>query len=248
MNATTDPYGRSQRDTSDLERQGDQIRANMDRTLDALERKFSPGQLLDRSLGFLRDNGSEFVNEVGDTVRSHPVPILLTAAGLVWLTASISRSRSTSMPRRSRAYSGHARGERLRNSAAHAGARARSTVGAAKEKLSESMHAVHDQTDRARDSLTSLVQEQPLALGALAVAAGALLGAALPMTEYENRMMGQAHDRTLSKAKEVGRQQYEKMRESLAGEKASENRSSAAEPAQSASERTAPGENGLMEG
>ena len=40
MNATT-----GTRDPSDLEREASEIRADMDRTLDALERKFAPGQL-----------------------------------------------------------------------------------------------------------------------------------------------------------------------------------------------------------
>lgn len=47
MDATTDKQS-SGRDPAELEREASQIRADMDRTLDALERKFSPSQLLDR--------------------------------------------------------------------------------------------------------------------------------------------------------------------------------------------------------
>ena len=51
-----------------LERAADRIRADLDRTLDALERKVSPSQLLDRSLTYLREHGGEMV----DAVESRP--------------------------------------------------------------------------------------------------------------------------------------------------------------------------------
>lgn len=101
MNASTDNGGawarskQSGRSTSDLEREGEEIRADLDRTLDEIERKLSPGELLDRSVEFLRDNGSDFLKEAGETVRRNPIPVLLTAAGLVWLTASVASSRSS---------------------------------------------------------------------------------------------------------------------------------------------------------
>ena len=84
------------RDPADIEREASEIRADMDRTLDALERKFSPGQLLDRSLGYLRTHGGDLTRTIGDTVKQNPVPILITAAGLTWLIASAVSSRSRS--------------------------------------------------------------------------------------------------------------------------------------------------------
>jgi hypothetical protein len=89
MNATTET-----RDPSELEREASAIRADMDRTLDALERKFSPGQMLDRSVGYLRDHGGDLARNVGDTVKQNPIPVLLTAAGLALLVTSSIRSRS----------------------------------------------------------------------------------------------------------------------------------------------------------
>ena len=57
MAATTPNPADAAREPNDLERQAEQIRADMDRTLDALERKFSPEQLLDRSHGYMSDHG-----------------------------------------------------------------------------------------------------------------------------------------------------------------------------------------------
>ena len=238
--STTPDYASSSRDPSDLERKGDAIRADMDRTLGELEDRLSPSQLMDRSIGYLREHGSDFVHEVGETVRRNPVPVLLTAAGLIWLTTSLaSRARAAASDAHSDddddyGYSsvagfddsaldteGSSSATRaIRSRAAAAKDRARSAMHTARNRVAGSMHTVGDsvraRTDRARSNFTHLVDEQPLALGALAVAAGALLGAALPITASENRVLGPVRDRTLEKAKAVGEDQYEKLREAVA--------------------------------
>ena len=57
------------------------------------------------------------------------------------------------------------------------------------------------------------MHEQPLILGALGLAAGALIGAALPASEAENRLVGDARDRAFEKAKQAGGEGYHKVRE-----------------------------------
>ena len=66
-----------------------------------------------------------------------------------------------------------------------------------------------------QDRVYTMMDDQPLVLGALAVAVGAIIGTAIPSTQYENRVLGRARDRTLSKAQELGEQQYENLRGSL---------------------------------
>jgi hypothetical protein len=77
------------------------------------------------------------------------------------------------------------------------------------------MHSMQDRTQNMRSDLMDLVQRQPVALGALALAAGALIGAALPITRYENRLVGPARDRTLARAKELGQREYEHLKETV---------------------------------
>ncbi|GFE81798.1 hypothetical protein GCM10011487_37980 [Steroidobacter agaridevorans] len=219
MNGRTD-----KRSAADLERRGEQIRANLDQTLDEIQRKFSSGELLDRSVEFIRDSGSELLQEAADTVRRNPVPVVLTAAGLVWLVASVARSRSGDEGYVSRdrewlrdeeRWDRSARG-RVRSAAHQVRSRARRVQGQVSDRLSDSMQTVQVRSREVRSRLDDLVQEQPLALGALALAAGALLGAALPMTEYENRWVGPVHDRTVARAKEAGRREYDNLREAVA--------------------------------
>jgi ElaB/YqjD/DUF883 family membrane-anchored ribosome-binding protein len=247
MNASTDNGawagpGDANRSPSDLEREGEQIRADLDRTLDEIERKLSPGELLDKSVDFLRNNGSEFIREAGETVRNNPVPVLLTAAGLIWLTTSIAtrnRSRASGYEESGEFSSyrgaedfeqyGHNDGgirgkvEEARSrvsSAAHratdrVSGKAQDVADRARGRFSSTMHSVQDRTQGMRTDVMDLVQRQPIALGALALAAGALLGAALPITQYENRLVGPARDRTLARARELGQREYEHLKEAV---------------------------------
>lgn len=87
MTETSQQPGAS-RDPEQLERSAEQIRADLERTLDALERKLSPSQLLDRSLEYLREHGGELTRNIGEVVRRNPVPIMVAVAGIGWLVAS----------------------------------------------------------------------------------------------------------------------------------------------------------------
>jgi hypothetical protein len=54
---------------------------------------------------------------------------------------------------------------------------------------------VKDQTQRAGSTIHDAVQENPLAVGAVALAIGAAVGLAVPVTRRENQLMGEARDR-----------------------------------------------------
>jgi len=65
------------------------------------------------------------------------------------------------------------------------------------------------QTDRAARVVMDSFQHQPLVAGALAFAAGAALGAALPHTEQEDKAVGELADEVRSKAIDVASEVYE---------------------------------------
>lgn len=228
MNATTDNGERQTRtggsnpSAAELEREGDEIRAGLDRTLDEIERKASPGQVLDRSVEYLRSHGSDFLAEAGQTVRRHPMPVLVSAAGLVWLTSSILKSRSPAsrdeMPAEdSFAHRGSGYGQAgiAPEMTRKATGQVAKSVDAVKDRTKDAIHAVQERTQAAGSRFGNLVQEQPAALGAMALAAGALIGAALPITPYENRVFGPLHDRTVARAKELGQREYDNLSETV---------------------------------
>jgi hypothetical protein len=61
-----------------------------------------------------------------------------------------------------------------------------------------------------RDNLTDLFKAQPLALGAIGLAIGAGIAAALPTTDVENSYLGETSETLKNKAAEIAGDQIEK--------------------------------------
>jgi ElaB/YqjD/DUF883 family membrane-anchored ribosome-binding protein len=189
MNATS-------RDPEQLERTAEQIRADLDRTLDALERKLSPSQLLDRSLEYLRDHSGELTRNVGEAVRRHPLPVVLAVAGIGWLVASTLRSREVIDD------------DTFGDESPYADRPVRS-------RFARAADATRARTRRTQYRVVSQIERQPLLLGGIAIALGALLGAVIPATEYEDRIVGELRDRAVERAKKMGERQYQNLRSRL---------------------------------
>ncbi|MBX2999674.1 MAG: DUF3618 domain-containing protein [Caldilineaceae bacterium] len=68
------------------------------------------------------------------------------------------------------------------------------------------------QSRRTRRNFDQAMDSNPLAVGALALAAGALIGLAVPSTEAENRWMGEHRDELLDEAKEQLQEGMEKVK------------------------------------
>ncbi|HEY7639723.1 MAG TPA: DUF3618 domain-containing protein [Steroidobacteraceae bacterium] len=213
MNATSPPDRNADRNPEQLEQAADRIRADLDRTLGELERKLSPSQLLDRSLAYLREHGGDMTHAIGETVRRNPVPILLTVAGIGWLIASSLRQSSTvnAAPLDEGSDEASSYADEDYPSAGAGRTKFQERVAATRERL----YAAREQTRRAQHRMTSVVTEQPILLGSLAVAIGALIGAVVPSTQYEDRTVGQIRDRAMERAKQMGERQYQNLRSRL---------------------------------
>lgn len=81
--------------------------------------------------------------------------------------------------------------------------RAQEIAGQASEKAGEVSR-------RVQRRFSDTLQEQPLILGALGVAVGTAIGAALPATSREDRMMGSARDKLKNRAEAAGTEQLDK--------------------------------------
>ena len=67
-----------------------------------------------------------------------------------------------------------------------------------------------DAFQAARENLTELFRAQPLALGAIGLAIGAGIAAALPGTDVENSYLGEVSETVKSKTAEIAGQQVDK--------------------------------------
>ena len=81
----------SQKSPETIEREIDAQRASIGNIVDALESKFTPGQIFDQALGLMQSNGTMFLSNLGTSVRNNPVPAVLTSVGLLWLMMSQNR-------------------------------------------------------------------------------------------------------------------------------------------------------------
>jgi cell division septum initiation protein DivIVA len=110
-----------------------------------------------------------------------------------------------------------------RTAARSARDRARRLSASALDRVSETgeqlWHGARDVGDRAsyygrqvRRGFFDTLHEQPLVLGALGLAAGAAIGAALPTTGREDEWLGEARDRLKDGARRLTREQLERAR------------------------------------
>jgi ElaB/YqjD/DUF883 family membrane-anchored ribosome-binding protein len=184
----------------------DRTRDEMDRTLAAIEHRLTPGQLVDQGLDYLRQSGAnEFVQNLGGAAKQNPMPVAVTAIGLAWLMALGRQPAQQNY--------GATSSSGIRDKASGMMQGASDTLSSARGTMSDTMNSARDQWQRARGGLDSLVNDQPLALGAIGLAIGAILGAAAPRTRLEEQAMGEASRNLTEKAKEAGSQQLEKATE-----------------------------------
>jgi hypothetical protein len=309
----TDPGDKS---SAQIEREVEQTRSNVADTLDTLRNKLQPGQMVDQVVGQMSDyvrssGGTEFMRNLGSSVRDNPLPVALIGAGIAWLLMSGGRSE----PRYAYGYDdaddvaprriGSAGRVRMGIHDAIAGTRqfasdaaeavgdaasrattalgdaasrasaavsdvvveASSTVGDAASRLASTGAGLAGRAGEAADgmrrnvrtyagqageyaddgiqrlrqqapsrTLEDIAEAQPLVFGALGLALGAALGALLPRTEAEDRLMGETRDQMANRLGETAREGLETVR-GVAGEQLERVKDSLAETYETTKER-----------
>jgi hypothetical protein len=230
----------------ELEREIDETRLRMERTLDMLERKLSPSDMFEEAFRVVRRNGGAFASNLSAEVQNKPLPALLAGVGLAWLmTGSDSppqyrsgsglgsrfgqRAREGAHDASERAHQmgdrahemgdrfqqrAHDMGERFQDMGRRAGDAASRAGEGMHERAERLRHAAQRGGQRAREEYQHLLQEQPLLLGGLGLALGAALGAMVPRTETEDRLMGEHSDRAKEEVKDKAQRASQEARES----------------------------------
>ena len=192
------------RDPAELQSEADAARESIQRTIESLDRRLSPGYMFDRALNAWRhrERGEDaFTRNLMQTVRANPVPVVVSSVGLAWLAASdrrrpvptqgssggsdIGRRASQAASRASRAASG------ATSSARDAASSARDAVGSARSRASSARGSLAGQGTRAREGFSRLQHEQPFLIGAIGIALGAALGGAMPTSRSEQSLAAQ---------------------------------------------------------
>ena len=168
---------------------------------------------------------SGFVADLRDAATRNPVSAALIGMGVLWLLTGAkspagvgSVLRNAGLDRVPDALSDVRSG--LKEKASSVADVAASTMDAARARGASAIDNVIDYGramtepgaafETARDGLSELFRAQPLALGAVGLAIGAGIAAALPKTDVEDAYLGEASQTLKTQAAEIAGQQVEK--------------------------------------
>jgi len=223
-----------------IENEIEHTRAEVSATIDAIQSKLTPGQLMDQTVGYLRTSlPADFGSNLSRSVRDNPLPVALVGIGLAWLMMGGQPSRRGSSRfaedleyglEETEAGMGElseGAGERVKARASQLRERAREATDSVREKFSASTDNARtrlsdlgsrsrERYDRARGSVNHAIEEQPLVIGAVGLAVGAVLGASLPRTQREDEVMGETRDHLLDSAKQSAREQVDSAKQAMA--------------------------------
>ena len=211
-------------------------RVEMGGTLNELGERLEPGHLVQQAkenvreatIGRVEETAKGVSEMVMDTIRRNPIPAALAGAGLAMLW--VNRSQG---PQGGRSSYGTGYGYRSRPDSMYeangghdiaSGARdAASTVGDAAATVGQNVTgAVGSVAEGAGQTaeqvgwrLESFMQANPLAMGAIAAGAGAVVGSILPPTPHEREVLGDASRQVTSAVRETVEQATAKAEETL---------------------------------
>jgi ElaB/YqjD/DUF883 family membrane-anchored ribosome-binding protein len=196
----------------------DDIRAtrrSIDDKVERIQRRLSPGDMVDSVVDFARTNGGAIAGGIGRGVRENPVPVALIGAGVLWLALS-SRARHRADDEVI-GDGGESTADKLRHKAADLGDNVRDGVRTGSRQVRQQAAALgqktRDQAVRAGRSGERFVKEHPVLVGAAGIALGAAVAASLPRTGREDRAFGELADRVKTAAKDAAVKEGRKVQE-----------------------------------
>lgn len=212
---------------AELEQEVEAVRGRIDSTVEALKGRMQPGELFDEATRMMNGASNKVLTTAVDQLKANPLPIALIGAGIAWLALSQRSHGGAPASGFYPTYEGYDEDEGVR---ARMGARLASakekvseTADKAREKLHEVEARAGDGISQARGKASELsrtaqdkaveyagmarqrfddtLQNEPLVIGAIGLAVGAAIGAALPSTPVERRYIGPARAKAAEAAK-----------------------------------------------
>lgn len=223
----------------------EETRLEMGDTLNELGNRLEPSHLVEKAkenvreatIGRVEETAKGVSDMVMDTIKRNPIPAALAGAGLALLWANRSQGQNQNKP--AQAGYGYGTGygyssrpasmykaepdEDLGSKVSDAASTVGQNVGGAVSAVAGSaQQATGDAIDRAGQTaqqvgwkLESFMQASPLAMGAIAVGAGAVIGSLVPETPKEREVLGDASRQVTSAVRDTVDQATSKAEETM---------------------------------
>jgi hypothetical protein len=202
-----------QAEVAEIRAEIEETRIEMGGTLNELGDRLEPSHLVDQAkenvreatIGRVEDAAKGATDMVMDTIKQNPIPAAMAAAGLALLWAKRSQGNAgrdgwsrTGFGYESRPESSYAGsqqggiGATARDAASTVSDAVGTVADGAQQATGEVIGRAGETAQQVGWKLESFMQANPLAVGAIAVGAGALIGSLVPETAKEREVLGDA--------------------------------------------------------
>lgn len=225
-----DTLGDTAERTREIRFEIDRTRDDISETIDAIQDRLSPRNVVSRAAGNVREATVGKVREMAhqvqdsmpsfgrdysnggivDRIRDNPVPAAIAAASLAWIAFG-SRRRSTQEFGRPMYASMRGGAPYVRDTRTDLGESESESHGWAdsgsqwRSDRRHSMQRRGGQLRTARRRAERMADERPFAAGAIAAAVGLAIGLAIPETQREDELMGEAKEALMERGRETVR-------------------------------------------
>ena len=198
-------------ETAEIRAEIEETRLEMGGTLNELGDRLDPGNLMDQAkenvreatIGRVEETAKGMSDMVVETIKSNPIPAAIAGAGLAMLWANRKGANGnghTIAGRYSSTYpaanygdqSGQGIGDKVGEAASTVGDTVSSAAGQVGQTVGQVGQNVGQTAGQVGSQLDRFMRSSPLAMGAIAIGAGAVLGGLLPETPQEQKVLGDA--------------------------------------------------------
>ncbi|MBE7183342.1 MAG: DUF3618 domain-containing protein [Methylobacterium mesophilicum] len=96
MSTYTDTDYSEPKSSAEIQREIELQRSRVENTIDQIQDRLSPGQIVDELLSYTKNGGGEFVSGLGRAVKANPIPVALMGLSVAWLMAGPSQKTARS--------------------------------------------------------------------------------------------------------------------------------------------------------
>jgi hypothetical protein len=191
------------RGPAEIESEINRTRDRMGEEIEAIGEKLRPERIKQRAKEAVsrktRETGASMVR----IARENPIPAAMVALGMTLLLRARGKRREWGNGYSSESSSGGRTSEGVGAAVEGVKDKAQEFAGRAGEKVEHVAGQAAEKAKRTGSQLQQFFEGNPVIAGAAVMVLGAAIGALLPETEKENRIMGPARDELVDQAKSV---------------------------------------------